>query len=121
MTRRLSQVLVVTVCAVLIIYNIIVYIGPTPNDTISSVMWTWVTEHPVVPAALGVLMGHWVWPPRPTIPTYGPAVLGVWGVVLAAADWLGWLPTIPAIISLVVGLLLGGWLWGPTYRDLKGK
>lgn len=121
MTRRLTQILVVTTLAVLIGYNIVIHFEPTPNDSISAVMWTWVTNHPVVPAAMGVLMGHWVWPPRDRIPAYGPAALAVWGVIVAAADWFGWLPQIPALLSLAIGLLLGAWLWGPTHRDVEGR
>lgn len=120
MTRRLTQILVLVTLVILIVYDIVIRIEPTPDDTISEVMWTWVTQHPTVPVVLGVILGHWVWPPRKTGTAFGPAVLAVWGVILAIADIVGVVPAIQPIIPFIGGLVLGGWLWGPTHQDLKG-
>ncbi len=38
--------------------------GEDANDTISETVWRAVAVHPVVPAAIGFLMGHWLWQRR---------------------------------------------------------
>jgi hypothetical protein len=120
MTRRLTQILVVVTFVALVIYDLLIRVEPTPDDTISAVIWSWVTEHPTVAALLGVVLGHWVWPPRKRIPEIGPYVLIVWGIIVAACDWFGLLPSIPPLASFGTGLVLGGLLWGPTHDDVKG-
>lgn len=119
MTRRLTQILVIVAFAALVIYDILIRIEPSPRDTISAVVWSWVTHHPTAGALLGAILGHWVWPPRKRIPEAGPYVLLVWGLIVAACDWFGLLPTIPAFASFCTGLILGGLLWGPTHQDIS--
>lgn len=114
MTRRFTQVLVLVVVAGLVLYNIAILIEPTPNDTISAVVRDWLVQHPVVGLAIGVLMGHLAWPLRRYVPEIGPYVLALWGGIAAVADWCGWLPAVPPIVSILFGIVLGGLLWGQT-------
>lgn len=121
MTRRLTQILVLAALAALIVYNVVIVIEPTPNDSITSVVREWMGAHFAVPLAVGVILGHLAWPARKYVPEIGPYVLAVWGVVAALIDWSGWLPDLPPLPILLFGVVLGGWLWGPTHRELKGK
>ena len=34
-----------------------------PSATISGQMTRWVEENPIIGVAIGVLVGHWCWPP----------------------------------------------------------
>lgn len=112
MTRQLTIWIAITTCFALIAYNIVVYIEPTPGDTLSAVLRDYADPHPSIPTAIGVLCGHWFWPPRDRHPPYGVAVLLVWGTVFAALDWLGVLPVIPSGLSFIGGFALGALLWG---------
>lgn len=38
--------------------------GDDAGDTISETVWSAVSVHPIVPFALGFLLGHWVWQKR---------------------------------------------------------
>lgn len=38
--------------------------GEDARDTISETVWRAVATHPIVPAAIGLLMGHWLWQRR---------------------------------------------------------
>lgn len=46
-----------------IIYDVYVFVFDRENDsTISEVMWRVSRDYPIVPFAVGVIMGHWFWP-----------------------------------------------------------
>jgi hypothetical protein len=45
----------------LIGWDIWVFVRPPSGDTLSEVIRRWATEHPVLPFAFGVLMGHLFW------------------------------------------------------------
>lgn len=38
--------------------------GEDAGDTISEAVWGALVVHPIVPCALGLLLGHWVWQKR---------------------------------------------------------
>lgn len=48
----------------LIGWDIYVALTPEPGDTISQVVLGFAQNHPVLPFAFGVLMGHFFWPQR---------------------------------------------------------
>lgn len=96
----------------MVVYNVVITVEPTPNDSISALLHEWGRQHPSVPFAAGVLCGHVFWPARRNVPAMGPWVLLVWGLIAAALDWLGHVPAMPAPLPLAVGFGLGAWLWG---------
>jgi hypothetical protein len=55
--------ILVVVTALLIGWDIWVAVNNEEGDTISEIL-LWVGEHPVLPFAFGVLMGHLFWPQR---------------------------------------------------------
>ena len=111
MARRTTSILLGAVVAVLVVFNVVIAFV-SPHDTISNVVYEWSGQHPTVPLLLGVVFGHWFWPPRDNVLAIGPWLLLVWGAVFAAADWFGALPNIPIALAAVTGIALGGWLWG---------
>jgi hypothetical protein len=59
--RAVTISLLVAVVAALVGWDIYVAVVETPA-TISVVVLGWAGEHPVLPFALGVIMGHLLWP-----------------------------------------------------------
>lgn len=53
--------ILIAVAVVLIGWDIYVAINDERGDTISEIL-LWVGEHPILPFAFGVLMGHLFWP-----------------------------------------------------------
>lgn len=104
--------------AALVLYNIVILIEPTPRDTISYLMFDWGRRYPTVPLVIGVLCGHWFWPPRKEVPAFGPWVLLVWGIIFAGLDWGGYVPDMPAALPMVAGFGLGAWLWGWERKEV---
>ena len=45
----------------LLVYEFFALRNKCPGDTISEIMWTTTTKRPILPFALGVLMGHFFW------------------------------------------------------------
>lgn len=64
MTRRWTIAILLGITALLIGWDIYVALTPQKGDTISEVIRDWAFAHPVIPFALGVLCGHWLWPLR---------------------------------------------------------
>ena len=62
MSDKLQTILVLGVSTVVLVaWDIWVAVRPPKGDTITSIIRGWATKHPVVPFALGVLMGHLFW------------------------------------------------------------
>ena len=64
MTTKITIGILIAFIALLIAWDIWVYLEPTPGDTISEVTLRFAQRHPVLPAAIGVLVGHLLWPQR---------------------------------------------------------
>ena len=62
MTRKLTLWGLIAFVAILIVYDIAIYITPPSGDTISEVVLGLARQHPVIPFLLGVLGGHLCWP-----------------------------------------------------------
>ena len=62
MTRKITIGLLITVVVLLIIWDVIAYLGTGPSATISRVTLDWAGEHPVIPFLIGVVAGHLTWP-----------------------------------------------------------
>lgn len=59
--RKLSITIMVVTTLALIAWDIWVYITPEKGDTISEII-AFYSDHPLLPFAFGVLIGHWFWP-----------------------------------------------------------
>ena len=60
-TRWWTITVLLSASAALILWDIYVAATPPGGDTISEIMLGWARKHPIVPFALGVLMGHLFW------------------------------------------------------------
>lgn len=59
-------VAVMAICAAALIgWDIVVAANDTPGDTISEITLAFAMRHPVIPFAVGVLMGHLWWAQKP--------------------------------------------------------
>jgi len=116
--RRLTQLLVVVACALVGVCSVLIEREREPDNWVGA-GWLWLKSHPVVPALVGVIAGHAGWPPRRNVPTMGPWVIAVWGIVLAICDWAGMLPNIRPEIVFPIGFFFGAWLWGMRTQAVK--
>jgi hypothetical protein len=65
MSPRVKTALGLGLCVVVLVaWDIWLYVNPAPSDTISRVIADAAQDHPLLPFALGVLIGHWLWPLR---------------------------------------------------------
>ncbi len=55
------KILFLTLVGALIVYELVAVFDRQQGDTISEIVWTVTTRRPIVPFALGVLMGHFFW------------------------------------------------------------
>ena len=60
-TKKITLVGLVVVTVVLIAWDLYVYQNDDHTDEIS-VVWLWLSSHPALPWAFGVLCGHLAWP-----------------------------------------------------------
>ena len=60
-TRLVTAIILIVVSVALIVWDIYAAITPVHGDTISEVLWTATTQHPVIPFLFGMLMGHLFW------------------------------------------------------------
>ena len=63
MTRRVTVVILAGLAALLIAWDVYVYLAAGSEATISVVLRDAAAAHPVIPFALGVIAGHILWPP----------------------------------------------------------
>jgi hypothetical protein len=64
-TRKATISILVAVAALLVAWDVWVYLEPTGGDTISEVTLGFARRHPVLPFAIGVVCGHLFWSQRP--------------------------------------------------------
>lgn len=62
MTRLITIGLIWGILVLVVVWDIIAAIDPTPRDTFSQVSLEHFVKHPCIPFALGILMGHLSWP-----------------------------------------------------------
>lgn len=63
-TRKVTITVLVLVAALLIGWDVWVFLEPTPGDTISEVTMFFARKHPVLPFLIGVVCGHLLWGQR---------------------------------------------------------
>lgn len=59
--KKVTISILIAVALLLIGWDIYVAVNKDEGDTISEI-FLWVSRHPIVPCAFGVLMGHLFWP-----------------------------------------------------------
>jgi hypothetical protein len=60
--KEVTTIIIWATLATLIIWDIVVANNHTAGDTISEVMLRQASSHPIIAFALGVLVGHLLWP-----------------------------------------------------------
>lgn len=60
--KRVTMWVVFVVAAILLSWDLYVWLTPPDEDTISEVIARWSEEWTVIPFTFGVLMGHFFWP-----------------------------------------------------------
>lgn len=111
MTRKITGWLILAVTAVAIVYDIVIVIEPTPGDTISRVTLDFAWVHPFVSYAMGVLVGHLMWPMAQSTRLWRILILAATGAVVLGLDIAGILPRIVPIIPVLIGIVAGHYLW----------
>lgn len=61
MSRKTTIAILCIIAAMLILWDVWLYVTPPSGSTISEAL-LWTSKHPIVPFAFGVLCGHWFWP-----------------------------------------------------------
>jgi uncharacterized membrane protein len=61
--RKVTISILIAVALLLIGWDIYVAVNKDEGDTISEIL-LWVSKHPIMPFAFGVLMGHLFWPQK---------------------------------------------------------
>jgi len=61
-TKLVTVIVMVVAVIVLIVWDIVVAVNPTPGDTISEITLNFARNHPVVPFIVGIVCGHLFWP-----------------------------------------------------------
>lgn len=64
MNKRITIGLLIVIMLVLIAWDVYVVFVPPAGDTISAVTLEFSQRHPALGVALGVLLGHCLWPQR---------------------------------------------------------
>jgi hypothetical protein len=59
--RETTAIILVIVAGLLIVWDIYLAAAPPTGDTISEVIRDFAYRHPIIPFAIGVLIGHWFW------------------------------------------------------------
>lgn len=63
LNKKTTIGILIGVAAILIGWDIYVAVNDEKGDTISEIL-LWASQRPILPFALGVLMGHLFWPQR---------------------------------------------------------
>lgn len=117
MTRYITTAIILITTGGLIAWDIFVAIEPTPHDTISEVVLSYLRRHPFIPLAMGVLVGHLSWPWSAASSFKLWLVLGLCaaGVAFLVLDIIRLLPGQWPIVYVLAGILLGHFLWPQTW------
>lgn len=62
MTKTKSAVVFIIIFALAIVWDVIAIVTWGPQVTLSAIVWGLAKEMPIVPFALGIVMGHLFWP-----------------------------------------------------------
>ena len=62
LVRKITGIFMIVVTALILIYDLVVYLGWGGYTTISDIMLTYGRKIMMIPFAWGVLMGHFFWP-----------------------------------------------------------
>ena len=112
-TGKITVAVIAAVLAVLIGWDIYVAVNDVGGDTISEIVLNTSYSHPSIPLALGIIVGHLVWPrERPLFwrKPWTALLAGAVAVVLFVLEsWFSW--RIVPLAPLLPGILLGHWLW----------
>ena len=49
----------------LALYSVYALLFLPPSQHVSNIVYRWCRANPILAFALGVLVGHWLWPPSP--------------------------------------------------------
>lgn len=63
-TRKITQIIIIVIVAVLVIWDITAFITKANDDTISVVIVDWSRKNPLITFLSGMLCGHWFTPSR---------------------------------------------------------
>jgi len=102
---RLTLVVAAVLALAAVGWDIFVAVSPENGDTFSELFLQGSGAWPALPYALGVVAGHLAWP--------NSYRLGWWALLSAvpAVVLLLWRPTVPSVVMLAVGLLVGHFVW----------
>lgn len=119
-TKRITTIFCIIFVAVAIVYDIIIQVEPTPNDTISWVIYK-ASVFPFIPFALFVLMGHFFGKFKYLIPGR-IAILSIIGGIWLIFSILIACGVIDSIFSEhpmlnIWGILVGYFLWNQNRFD----
>lgn len=113
--RRPTVVIVLVATIALAAYDVWPMLTEPDGDTISEVLRDWAVRVPFVPAAFGVLCGHWFFPSDRPRPSWGPPALAVYGVALLVASLVAYLTgdwmRAPMGLTFLAHIPLGARLW----------
>jgi hypothetical protein len=59
--KEVTTIIIWSVTALLVVWDIIVASNGTPGDTISEIMYRQACAHPIIAFALGCVCGHLFW------------------------------------------------------------
>jgi hypothetical protein len=116
MTFSFTAIFVLTVTLIAVVFDIVmVFIDR--QATISKLVTGLSTFYPSLAILCGIMIGHFFWPAvvdelnywKISLPILGLVMVGV----MAFDIWLG-LPRVTLIIYVIVGALLGHYLWPQT-------
>lgn len=106
--QKATQALVLVGLVVVIGYDVLAAVFGGYEATISYLTLGAATERPVVGAALGILIGHLLWPSE-GVPSWRTALESA--IVLAAAAGLWFLGQSVTIVAFMVGVPVGHLWW----------
>ena len=66
-TKRITALLLILCCSLLVIWDVFVAWNPLPGDTISEMVLAFVMKNPTVSFFVGVVCGHLFWPQYPNL------------------------------------------------------
>lgn len=121
--RKITVRFTLAALAIIVIYDIIIFLIGGGQATISDVALMTSYEHIILPFALGTLCGHLVWP------RYGKfeawhlwVLLGVVSCVASASVFLALCSVhIHPLLTFVPGFPTGHFFWSQNLENVEGK
>lgn len=110
--RRVTEIVMLVFPSLLIAWDFVAVFTTPKNATISEVFIHLMYEHPVAALYLGMLFGHLTFPAAVTRPHWETAAIVTALVAIGiAVDRMRLLPIMMPVIPLMVGIILGHWVW----------